>query len=372
VVERDPAHQRRGEPRTARYWTRTGLGIVAAVTILAAVGVLIVQQAGDRGTGRGQPSYIPNGPMPAITVAGDQILRGGQPWWFLGFNSFTWSDNCNDAGENMTTADVDAWFSSMRHDGHGAVRLFFFPGWNIERLDAAIASAKRNNIYVTLTLDNGIEGCGAEEKNADWFDDQEKRTIYTEHLTMLLQRYRGETAIAWFEYFNEPGYADGALRQFYDEMGQLADSIDPDRLFSSGTIATYSLDGDENFRSVHESPGVDIASLHEYDADEVESHWGPEVIANAAGKPVIVGEFGIYASQSGSGDPGDGQTCQANLADRAERLQEKADVYIDTSRGYAGALVWAWQPGNTLDECVTGNLADDLPVQAIMRDTGAE
>ena len=146
---------------------RTGLGIVAAVAILAAVGVLIVQQTGDRGTGRGQTPYVPNGPMPAITVAGDQILRGGQPWWFLGFNSFTWSDNCNDAGENMTTADVDAWFSSMRHDGHGAVRLFFFPGWNIERLDAAIASAKRNNIYVTLTLDNGIEGCGAEEKNAD-------------------------------------------------------------------------------------------------------------------------------------------------------------------------------------------------------------
>ena len=60
------------------------------------------------------------------------------------------------------------------------------------------------------------------------------------------------------------------------------------------------------------------------------------------------------------------------MIERAERLQEKADVYIDTSRGYAGALAWAWQPGNTLDECVTGNLADDLPVQAVMRDTGAE
>ena len=94
---------------------------------------------------------------------------------------------------------------------------------------------------------------------------------------MLLERYRGETAIAWFEYFNEPNHADGALRQFYDEMGQLADSIDPTGCSPPGTIATYSLDGDENFRALHESPGVDIASLHEYDADEVESHWGPEV-----------------------------------------------------------------------------------------------
>src|SRR3954467_3525297 len=99
MAEREPAHQRGGEARTARYWTRAGLGIVAAITILAAVGVLIVQQAGDRGSGPGQAPYVPNGPMPAITVAGDQILRGGQPWWFLGFNSFTWSDNCNDPSE---------------------------------------------------------------------------------------------------------------------------------------------------------------------------------------------------------------------------------------------------------------------------------
>jgi hypothetical protein len=308
--------------------------------------------------------------MPAISVAGDQILRGGQPWWFLGFNSFTWSDDCNGPGENMTTEDVDAWFSSMRHDGHGAVRLFFFPGWNLDRLDAAIASAKRNNIYVTVTLDNGIEGCGAEEKTAEWFADPDKRAVYAEHMTALLKRYKGETTIAWFEYFNEPSYADGALRQFYDEMGALADTIDPDRLFSSGTISTYSLDGDDNFLTVHESPGVDIASLHEYDATEVESHWGPEALANSDGKPVIVGEFGIYASTTGQGDPGDGQSCQADLADRASRMQEKADVYIDTQEGYAGALAWAWQPGNSLDRCVTGNLQDDQAVQDVLRTTG--
>jgi Cellulase (glycosyl hydrolase family 5) len=370
VADSEPPQHRRAEQRTARARLRAGLGILAAVAIVAAVVVLVVQQTGGRGPGQQPPA--PGGPMPAITVAGDQILRGGQPWWFLGFNSFTWSDNCNDPGENMSVEDVDAWFSSMRHDGHGAVRLFFFPGWDVDRLDAAVESAKRNNVYLTLTLDNGIEGCGAEEKNADWFADQDKRAIYTEHLTMLLERYRGETAIAWFEYFNEPGYADGALRDFYDEMGQLADGIDPDRLFASGTIATYSLDGEENFRTVHESPGVDVASLHEYDANEVESHWGPLAVANADGKPVIVGEFGIYASSSGSGDPGDGQSCQANLTERAERMQEKADAYIDVERGYAGALAWAWQPGNGLDECVTGNLADDLPVQEIMRSTSAE
>ncbi len=116
---------------------------------------------------------------------------------------------------------------------------------------------------------------------------------------------------------------------------------------------------------------MDIASLHEYDADEVESHWGPPVLANSAGKPVIVGEFGIYASTSGEGDPGDGQSCQADLTQREERMQEKAEVYIDTELGYVGGLAWAWQPGNSLDECVTGNLAADLPVQEILRSAGS-
>jgi Cellulase (glycosyl hydrolase family 5) len=344
--------------------------------VLAAAGLLIFRSSpsDEQSAAAPQGPYVrPDaGPMPAISVAGDQILRGGQPWWFLGYNSFTWSDDCNGPGENMSTADVDTWFASMRHDGHGAVRLFFFPGWNLDRLDEAVASANRNNIYLMLTLDNGIEGCGAEEKTPEWFADQEKRATYSEHLTTLLQRYKGESTIAWFEYFNEPSYADGALRQFYDEMGALADTIDPDRLFASGTIAPYSLDGEDNFRSVNESPGVDIASMHEYDADQVESQYGPQVLANSDGKPVIVGEFGIYASRTGVGDPGDGQTCQADLSQRASQMQKKADVYIDTGSGYVGGLAWAWQPGNGLDRCVTGNLQDDQAVQDILRNTGSE
>jgi hypothetical protein len=102
---------------------------------------------------------------------------------------------------------------------------------------------------------------------------------------MLLQRYRGEPAIAWFEYFNEPDFANGALRRFYDEMGTLAASIDPSRLFSSGTIADYAVGGANNYRNLNESPGVDIASLHEYDANLVESQHGPVARANGAARP---------------------------------------------------------------------------------------
>ena len=294
--------------------------------------------------------------MPAITVEGDQIMRNGEPWWFLGYNSFVWSGDCGDDDEKMTTDDVEQWFSGMRHDGHGAVRLFFYDGWNLDRLDAALESARQHNVYLTITLDDAIGGCGESDKTAAWFDDRSERDVYRNHLETLLDRYRGETAFAWFEYFNEPDYEDGALRQFYDEMGAAADTIDPDRLFASGTVAPYWVDGEDNFADIHSSPGVDIASLHEYDENEIESNHGPKVRANSAGKPTIVGEYGITA----------GAGCDSSFGSRAARVADKAVAYTDTDAGYAGAFAWAWQPGG--GGCELGNLDADVDTQAVIEE----
>lgn len=332
-----------------------------AITIAAVlVGIVVIAAnlaGGDDDPGSPPPPPDGMGTDLAITVEGDEILRGGQPWWFLGYNSFVWSGDCGDDDEKMTVEDVDAWFASMRHDGHGAARLFFFEGWDVDRLDAAVESAKRHDIYLTITLDDAIAECGESEKDAEWFADESERDAYRSHMTSLLERYRGETTIAWFEYFNEPDFVDGALREFYDEMGAVAESVDPDRLFASGTIAPYALGGDENFRTVHESPGVDIASLHEYDEGEVESNHGPDTRASSAGKPVIVGEFGIEATDAGN--------CPRDFAARAEQFGAKAEAYT-TIDGYVGGMAWSWQPGNA-DECVYENLPADAASQQVLR-----
>ncbi len=296
-----------------------------------------------------------SGGPPAITVEGNRILRGGEPWWFLGYNSFVWSGDCGDPDERMSTDQVEEWFAGMRDDGHGAVRLFFYEGWDLDRLDHALAAAQRHGIYLTITLDDAIGGCGENDKTAAWFADRAERDAFRTHMETLLERYRGETAIAWFEYFNEPDHEDGALREFYDEMGAVADRIDPDRLFSSGTVAPYWVDGEDNFLDIHRSPGVDVASLHEYDQDEVESNHGDDVRANSAGKPVIVGEFGIEA-------------CEGDFASRAERVAAKAEAYTGTD-GYAGAFVWAWQPGG--GGCELGNVDADAATQEVLREAGA-
>jgi len=302
------------------------------------------------------------GSMPAIRRSGNTITRGGQTWWFTGYNSFVWSANCGNDDEEMTAAEVDAWFASMRHDGHGAVRLFFYAGWNLARLDAALASAKRHNVYLTITLDDAIGGCGENDKDPAWFANPAETATYERHMRLLLERYKGEPAIAWFEFFNEPGGDNTVtqLRAFYDRMGVIADTVDPNRLWASGVVAPYWVDGEANYRRLHESPGVDIASLHEYDQREVESNHGDNARANSAGKPVIVGEFGIYSRTDGSG-------CETSFTERARRFAAKLGVYTNTSTGYVGAFAWAWQPGNGGGSCEYGNLDADLPTQAVLR-----
>ena len=296
----------------------------------------------------------------AIKVSGNKITRGGQDWWFLGYNSFVWSANCGNPEEEMSAEDVEAWFASMRHDGHGLVRLFFYDGWDFDRLDSMLASAKKHNVYVTLTLDDAIGGCGENDKDAGWFDNAGERSVFKAHMIKVLNQVKGNDMVAWLEYFNEPDYEGGKLRQFYDEMGAAADTVDPTRLFASGTVAPYWVDGEANFKDIHESPGVDIASLHEYDQDEVESNHGDNARANAAGKPMIVGEFGIDSSSGGG--------CKTSFGERASRFKAKADAYLNTD-GYIGALAWAWQPGNGGGSCEYGNLDADEPTQEVLRTT---
>ncbi|MBW0091960.1 cellulase family glycosylhydrolase [Pseudonocardia sp. KRD-184] len=343
---------------------RRRLVIGAGVALLVVIGVVtavIVSQGPSPSGGSGAPPAADGlGTDVPITVDGDRILRNGQPWWLLGYNSFVWSGNCGDEDERMSAEDVDAWFASMRHDGRGAVRLFFFESWDLDRLDAAVESAKRHDVYLTITLDDAIGGCGETDKDSSWFEDQDERDAFRAHMTSLLERYRGETTIAWFEYFNEPSYEGGALREFYDEMGAAADEVDPDRLFATGTIAPYAVGDDADFTTLNESPGVDIASMHEYDENEVESNHGPDVRAGSAGKPVIVGEFGLYASESG-------EDCERDFAERTEQARLKAEAYT-TGAGYAGAMMWAWQPGpENASECEYGNLDVDPLVQEMLR-----
>ena len=274
--------------------------------------------------------------MPAITVEGDQILRGGEPWWFLGYNSFVWSGHCGNPDEKMTTDDVEQWSPACATTATARPTLLL-RRLDLDRLDAAVRSARRHNIYLTITLDDAIGGCGENDKDATWFADQSERDTYrTPSMQTLLQRYRGDTTFAWFEFFNEPDDENGALRAFYDEMGTTADTIDPDRLFSSGTVAPYWVDGEANFLDIHQSPAVDIASLHAVRRERDRVQPRHRVGANSAGKPVIVGEFGITACEGGFSGRGPSGWPTRRRADVGRRLRRRVRLGLAAQAG-AGA-----------------------------------
>ncbi|MFD0485153.1 hypothetical protein ACFQ46_21370 [Kineococcus sp. GCM10028916] len=88
-----------------------------------------------------------------------------------------------------------------------------------------------------------------------------------------------------------------ALRSFIDEQGAIAKSLAPTPLWSSGTVASYWLSGDAQFRLVNESLVVHLVSTHEDDEGMEFSHWTRKSIDLVPGKPHIVGEYGMLAAQ---------------------------------------------------------------------------
>src|SRR5215218_8844486 len=74
------------------------IGAVVGVLVLVGGALFFVMRGGSTPTPT--PGPIPGGAAAAapgaITVQGDQIMRDGQPWWFLGYNSFVWSGDCGE------------------------------------------------------------------------------------------------------------------------------------------------------------------------------------------------------------------------------------------------------------------------------------
>jgi hypothetical protein len=290
--------------------------------------------------------------MPAITVEGDQILRGGRPWWLLGYNSFVWSGDCGHDDEKMSPQQVEDWFAGMRHDGHGAVRLFFYDGWDLDRLDHARADRPREQHLPHHHPRRRHRRLRENDKTAEWFADQSERDVYRTTWRCSCSATRASTTFAWFEFFNEPDYEDGALREFFDEMGAAADRIDPDRLFSSGTVAPYWVDGEDNFADIHEITRRRHRQPPRVRRDEIESNHGPRVRATAR--------------QTRHRRRVRHQGCEDDFDSRAERFAKQGRGLHRHGIGYVGAFAW---PGSRRGGgCELGNLDVDEATQEVLRE----
>jgi len=288
-------------------------------------------------------------------------LLNGRPWWFDGYNSN--SGLCGGDDEILSDAEINAWYDSMRHDGHGLSRVWVLPSdgdVGLAKLrDVVLPAAERNNVFLVVTLDDAGNACGR-QRSGDYYSSGWRTDGFGDHLRRMLPALKDRTHIAMWEPINEPDRGNGnMMKQYFDAVGSLMKSLDPNHLISSGFQVPY--DGSEaNVAIAQSSKYVDIASFHEYDTNDAESPWFPAAQRASGGKPMYMGEFGISGAPVGSG-------C-LSYGDRAAWTSRKLHAYF-THPEFIGGTWWV-ATGDTPAGCDLKTGPQDQPMVQMMRASG--
>jgi len=291
------------------------------------------------------------GALPALYVQGNKVMADGAENWMIGYNSFTMGGGCGSAAETAAASQANskAFIDSMRHDGHGVLRLFYWSGYSApvkSNLQELVNYAGSKNVYVILTLSDGQKGCGNAGPSTLNASDYG-------HVKEAATRFKDNPTVAFFEVANEPtsqDWSDGFLDKAKGTTVAIK-AIDSDRLVGSGTQASYLIGSDDRQQQINAV--VDVASLHGYEENNCDESRTKNEIANAKGKPVIMGEFNVNANSS-------------TFAKRTATLKCKLETWKNYD-GFAAALGWAWQPGNGGTANEYGNLDADAGTQALFR-----
>jgi mannan endo-1,4-beta-mannosidase len=338
-------------------------------------------------------TITPPSGVPVIQVSDGALTLGGRPYEFVGVNAYEigtmWGTNAG-CGPMETDAQLDQLFSTLPPDS--LVRFWAFEAtiaidqstrlldW--APLDRVFAAAARYHQRLVPVLAGQGSGCdGGHWQDVSWYDggfqtvfDDPSTTdgrgltplSYWAYLQAVVQRYRSSPALGMWEPMSEaeastcpPQYeptgcqghqtcpdeatAAQALRHFYDVVGAEIRALDPvhlveDGLLGGGQCGTAGAD----YGFVTASPGIDVASYHDYygGAPMGGDQWNGIAVriaqAKAAGKPIVAGEMGITA--------GTASGCTA-LQDRTSQIRSKVSAQL--TAGSSGALVWDWMPSPT-------------------------
>jgi len=345
---------------------------------------------------------VPPPPLPApvlVKANGSQLMLGGAPYRFTGINAYNlatdWSVNYG-CGAMVDDQSLDSFFASLRPDS--MVRLWAFQRQVFNKntgqldfgpLDRVVNAAARRGQRVILTLANQWTGCDdGFAKVESWYaggyrvaasTDGASPLSYWDYIHQIVPRYAGSPTVGMWELVNEPEAPitnpDGSpgctatapitLRSFFDTVGGEVHRLDPGHLIGSGVIGggQCGAQGD-SYRTLHASPGIDVASYHDYnhDAEPMPGDiWNGLKVrldqAAALNKPLIVGEAGILASNSVGG-------C-VTTAQRRDKFRAKLDAQFPA--GIDGVLPWA-EEYSTPTACAYGIVGGSDPTTALLHD----
>jgi hypothetical protein len=196
-----------------------------------------------------------------------------------------------------------------------------------------------------LVLGDHIGYCGdGDRKTAAWYTDG-YRGKYLAWVRTVATRLRDSPAIAMWEVVKGTTDIDAStLRAFYDVVGGELHRIAPRHLVESGSHGPWAYGGEDGYRLIHDSPGLDVAAFADYNMAPGAAESLPQALRALAplDKPLIAGELAFAASRSG--DPTrklQGKPC-LSWAARAEGVRAKLNASF--ALDLAGVNLWSWMP----------------------------
>lgn len=333
------------------------------------------------GAGAATVGALDPSPSPFVELRDNRLVLEGQDFRFVGVNAYSlatdWDQNFGCGGQ----IDADDLFSRLPE--RGTARIWAWQGsmatnprtltrdW--DPLDRVVDAAARHGVKLIMNLASQAGDCDdGHWKDLAWWeagyrrhydeDGYSRTTVpYIDWVREIVTRYRNSAAVGMWELVNEgepsncpagykswrcyghlvcPNHSRSALamREFFDTVGQMVKEIDHNHLIGSGVIggAQCGTVG-PNYRYLHQSRYIDVASYHDYGAedaampgDEVNGLARRITQARSLGKAIVVGEAGITG---GSGVAG----CRS-LNSRAQAFNRKLRAAFDA--GADGYLLW--------------------------------
>jgi mannan endo-1,4-beta-mannosidase len=301
-----------------------------------------------------------------VKRSGRTLTLGGQPYRFTGMNIYMAASGGTPAScGGSLYPDVEVPLSRMPNGT--AFRFWAFQNFFVSNgvfdwtnLDHVVSVAAAHGDKIIPVLANQLDYCDS-AKDLVWYESGYKSKIergnlvtYRDYVSAIVGRYAGDPTIAMWQMVNEgeARSADGtcdepaasaALLAFSDDVGGIAHRLDPDHAVSLGVLAGWAGNGqgqwcgasNDDYQALMASPGNDVCDYHDYGfpADPMGRPSAPNLasaiqMCQAVGRPIMVGETGIYATSS------------IDLAPRAARFGAKFAAQFRA--GVVGELMWCW------------------------------